>query len=160
MAIDLLRIDERLIHGQVAVGWGARLGVERYLVVDDALVDVEWERELYASAAAPGVETRFLTTAEAADGFETLDGDPRKTALLTKGTAAMRVLAERGALEGRRVNVGGLHAGEGRRRFVDYVSLSPDEIEDLRAIVAAGARVFARDLPTSAPIPLDELLSE
>ncbi len=70
----------------------------------------------------------------------------------------MRAIAEAGLLEGRRVNVGGLHESEGRSRALRYVSLRPDEADDLRAIAAAGARVSARDLPTSRKVDLAELL--
>ena len=47
MPIVLFRVDERLIHGQVVVGWGSKLRPDRFLVVDAALATSEWEQELY-----------------------------------------------------------------------------------------------------------------
>jgi mannose/fructose/N-acetylgalactosamine-specific phosphotransferase system component IIB len=45
--IVLFRVDERLIHGQVVVGWGERLHMDRIVVVDDELAGSAWEQELY-----------------------------------------------------------------------------------------------------------------
>ena len=47
MTVVLYRIDERLIHGQVVIGWGTQLHPDSYLVVDDALAASDWEQELY-----------------------------------------------------------------------------------------------------------------
>lgn len=158
MPLDLFRIDERLLHGQVIVGWGMRLGLNRYVVVDDELAGSEWEQDLYAAGLPPGATVEFLPLAEIPERLPGLIAAGGKGAVLTRSTAAMRAIAEAGFLEGRRVNVGGLHEGEGRKEALRYVSLRPDEAADLRAIAAAGARVSARDIPTSRQVELDELL--
>lgn len=157
MPLALVRIDERLIHGQVVAGWGTRLGLRYYVVVDDALAASEWEQDLYRSALPDGVTADFLSTADAVKRFEELDAGDEPGALLTRGTATMRVLAESGILAGRRVNLGGLHGGAGRERVLDYVYLGPDEREDLAAIAERVGKVSARDLPTAAEVGLDHL---
>ena len=158
MPLDLFRIDERLLHGQVIVGWGMRLGLERYVVVDDDLADSEWEQDLYAAGLPADASVTFLSLAEIPARLSELVSAEGKGAVLTRSTAAMRAIAEAGLLEGRRVNVGGLHEAEGRTEVLRYVSLRPDEAEDLRAIAASGAQVSARDIPTSRQVDLDELL--
>ncbi len=157
MPIDLVRIDDRLIHGQVLVGWGTRLGIDSYIVVDDSLAGSAWEQELYASALPPGVAAEFVTVEEAVRRFEELDARRGRGALLTRGTGEMRRLAEAGCLEGRRINVGGIHGGPDRRRVLDYVHLSPREWDDLRVIAGRAGAVSARDLPTAAEVALTEL---
>jgi len=157
MSLVLFRIDERLLHGQVIVGWGMRLRLEHYVVVDDALAESEWERDLYASGLPSGVEAEFVSIDDAIERFAAFDARPGRGCLLTRDVAAMRRLADAGCLEGRRVNVGGLHAGPGRTRALPYVHLTPDDVRDLRAIVASGARVSARDLPSSREVSVVEL---
>lgn len=158
MALDLFRIDERLLHGQVIVGWGMRLGLERYVVVDDELAVSDWEQDLYSAGLPPGISVRFMSVADALVRLPGLVDLPGRGAVLTRSTAAMRALAEAGLLDGKRVNVGGVHQGADRRTALRYVSLRPDEADDLRAIESAGARVSARDLPTSREVELEELL--
>ncbi|MEN8144478.1 MAG: PTS sugar transporter subunit IIB [Gemmatimonadota bacterium] len=158
MPIQLLRIDERLLHGQVIVGWGMRLKLQRYIVVDDALTAASWEQDLYAAAVPREAEAVFLSVADAVKRFAELDAHPARGALLTRGTGAMRVLAEAGLLAGRRINVGGLHSAPGRSRVLDYVYLDESSQEDLRALAEHGGLVSARDLPSGREVELDDLL--
>lgn len=158
MPIRLFRIDDRLIHGQVVVGWGERLGIRIYVVVDDALADEGWERALLASGVPETAGVLFLTVEEAVRRLPELNDSARTGALLTRRTETMRHLAEGGSLEGKRVNVGCLGAAPGRRRAADYVYLRPEEADDLRAIDRLSAGVSARDLPTSRPLSLSTLL--
>lgn len=158
MALDLFRIDERLLHGQVIVGWGMRLGLERYVVVDDELSGSQWEQDLYSAGLPQDVSVRFLSVADAVVRLPELIDLPGRGAVLTRSTKAMRALAEAKLLDGRRVNVGGLHQGAERQQVLRYVALRSDEVCDLRAIAATGAEVSARDLPTSREVGLEELL--
>jgi len=159
MSFELFRIDERLIHGQVVVGWGTRLGIEFYVVVDDALAESQWEQELWGSALGEEISVDFLGVAEACRRFAEFDERSEPGAVLTRGTAEMRALAEAGLLSGRRVNVGGIHFGPGREKVLDYVYLSALEREDLRVIGEYAKSVEARQLPTEPKTSLGELRS-
>ena len=79
MSVVLYRIDERLIHGQVVMGWGPQLGVGHYVVVDDELATSEWEQDLYRLGLPDTASADFLTVAEARARLTDLDADPRKT---------------------------------------------------------------------------------
>src|ERR1051325_3089202 len=65
MSIALYRIDDRLIHGQVVVGWGKRLNVGFIVLVDDAVRASTWEQELYRMGVPPDIDVVFASTAEA-----------------------------------------------------------------------------------------------
>jgi len=59
MAIHLYRIDDRLIHGQVVVGWGQPLNARFMVLVDDLVASSDWEKELYRMAVPPEMEIFF-----------------------------------------------------------------------------------------------------
>ena len=158
MTLGLFRIDERLLHGQVIVGWGMRLGIDYYVVVDDELATSDWEQDIYSAGLADRTAVEFVSVAEAVERFQELDSRAGRGALLTKGTTEMRALAEAGLLSGRRVNLGGLHGTGSRRRVLTYVHVSPDEEEDLKAIHRASTGVTARDLPTGREVALEDLV--
>jgi PTS system mannose-specific IIB component/fructoselysine and glucoselysine-specific PTS system IIB component len=61
MAIALSRVDDRLIHGQVVIGWGVPLGVDLIVLVDDMIGANEWEQQIYRMAVPDGIEVEFLT---------------------------------------------------------------------------------------------------
>ncbi len=158
MTLVLFRIDERLLHGQVIVGWGMRLGIDYYVVVDDELATSEWEQDIYSAGLAEKTPAFFVSAVEAVERFRELDSRKGRGALLTRGTAVMKRLADAGVLVDRRVNLGGLHATEGRRRVLTYVHLNPGEEEDLKAIHGASAGVTARDLPAGRELFIEDLV--
>lgn len=157
MPITLLRIDERLIHGQVVVGWGERYHVDRILVVDDDLRISQWEQELYCLGVPPNVDATFLGVGEARAAFQAWHEDPRRTFLLVRDVGTLARLAEDGLLDGLEVNLGGIHSAPGRHRVLPYLFLSDEEMVDLRRIADSGIVITARDVPSSRAIPLAEL---
>ena len=157
MPIALIRVDDRLLHGQVIVGWGRHLDLEWYVVVDDELAADEEEQRLYTAGVPEGVGVDFLDVIRAAEEFPALDDRPGAGCVLLGSTAPLARLARRGVLEGRRVVLGPLGASGDRRRVLDYLHLGPADVEDLRAAAEAGAEVVARDVPSSRPVPLAEL---
>jgi len=151
----LHRIDDRLIHGQVLVAWGARLDPARIWVVDDGVAASEWERDLFREAA-PGIDVRVASVAEAAAAHAGETEAPRAAFLLVRDLDTARRLADAGA----RVaewNVGGLHYALGKEKVNDYVYLDERDRESAKALMAGGARLIVQDVPASRPLPLGAL---
>lgn len=157
MPIVLFRVDERLIHGQVVVGWGGPLHADRIVVADDEIAASPWEQELYALGVPPEMEAVFLPVAEARDALAAWRADPRRVIVLVRDVAGAERMAAGGGLKGEEVNLGGIHHAEGRAAVLPYLHLRPDEREALGRIAAAGATVAARDLPAGKRVGLDEL---
>ncbi len=153
MPIVLYRVDERLLHGQVVVGWGGHLHPDRYVVVDDALMDSAWERELYALGVPEGVEVVFARPTSALEHLEEWRASPLRTVLLTRDLGTMAQLARGARMAGEEVNVGGLHAAPGRVQVLPYVHLAPEDRLALEELRREGVRVVARDLPGSRGVP-------
>ena len=157
MSLALYRIDDRLIHGQVVLGWGQPLDAGFIVLVDDAVAGSEWERELYRMAVPPGTEVYFHTTGECPAALARYRDDPRPGILLTADVETMGALVDMGLVPA--VNVGGIHHRDDRTQRLRYVFLSPAEEQALRAIVARGVPVTAQDVPSARAVPLDELLA-
>ena len=157
MGIDLYRIDDRLIHGQVVVGWGQPLDIGFIVLVDDDVAASEWEQELYRMGVPPDMEVFFDSVASAAAGLERYRADQRPGILLTGDIATMRRLIER--VDGiRAVNLGGIHHRAGRTQRLRYVFLAPDEERALQELADDGIAVTAQDVPAARPVSLAELL--
>jgi len=159
MSVVLFRIDERLIHGQVVMGWGPQLAVEHYVVVDDELAASQWEQDLYRLGLPDTASADFLTVSAAKERLSDLDADSRPIVVLTRTIAAMNGLAEGDALRGREVNIGGLHHAVGRTERVPYVFLGQTEEAGLQALAEEGVVLSARDLPGSRAVKLEALLA-
>ncbi|MDQ2665968.1 MAG: PTS sugar transporter subunit IIB [Gemmatimonadota bacterium] len=157
MTLVLNRIDDRLIHGQVVVGWGQPLDVRFIVLVDDAVAASEWEQDLYRMGVPPDMDVRFHSTADAAPLLDKYRTETRPGILLTGDIATMRALVERGGV--REVNVGGIHHRSGRTQHLRYVFLSPTEGAELSELSTLGAVVTAQDVPAAKAVSLAELLS-
>ena len=156
MSLVLYRIDDRLIHGQVVVGWGQRLGIQFIVLVDDAVRANVWEQELYRMGVPGAMDVVFATVAEAAPRIAEWEADARKGLLLTGDVETMVALCA-AAPAVRRVNLGGIHARDGRTERLRYVFLTEAEAAQLAALAARGVEVTAQDLPTAKPVPVAEL---
>jgi len=158
MPIVLFRVDERLIHGQVVVGWGGPLHADRIVVADDEIAASPWEQELYCLGVPPEIDAVFVTVDEARRRIPEWKGG-RRVIVLVRDVATARRVAEGGALAGEEVNLGGIHHAEGRTRVLPYLHLGPGDGDALREIAVSGAEVSARDLPATRKVMLDELLA-
>jgi PTS system mannose-specific IIB component/fructoselysine and glucoselysine-specific PTS system IIB component len=157
MAIHLYRIDDRLIHGQVVVGWGQPLDIRFLVLVDDLVASSEWEKDLYRMAVPPEMEIYFADVATAIRDHARYAADPRPGLLISGDISSMHRLVN-GVKAIGSVNLGGIHHRAGRVEKLRYIFLTPDEEKELRALEAAGVEVTAQDVPASHPVPLTEVL--
>jgi mannose/fructose/N-acetylgalactosamine-specific phosphotransferase system component IIB len=159
MPIDLYRIDDRLIHGQVVVGWGQPLNTAFIVLVDDDVATCDWERDLYRMGVPPEMDIHFDTVDSAIANHATYAADPRPGILVTGDIATMRrLIAGLPAIQ--EVNVGGLHHRAGRVEKLRYVFLSADEEQELRDLAEGGVSVSAQDVPAAQRVPLSEILQD
>jgi mannose/fructose/N-acetylgalactosamine-specific phosphotransferase system component IIB len=158
MPIVLYRVDERLIHGQVVVGWGGPLHADRLIVVDDDLAASPWEQELYCLGVPAEFEAQFTTVAEARDLLPEWQRNPARSIVLMRNVETLRELSRDSLLRGERVNLGGIHHAQGRRPVLPYLFLSDADAGELRRIAQNGVNLSAQDLPASRSVPLEQLL--
>ena len=157
MSLTLVRLDDRLIHGQVVVGWGNALGADQILLIDDHVAAAQWERDLYCLGVPPNMDVEFSSVEDAPSRLEqVVESDKRAIVVIADVDTLVRVCRSSDLV--RRVNIGGLHEQEGRRRRLPYVFLSDAESESLRMLVAEGVEVTARDVPSAKAVPLAEIL--
>jgi D-glucosaminate PTS system EIIB component len=157
MAIVLCRIDDRLIHGQVVIGWGRPMGINLIILVDDSVAASEWEQELYRMAVAPDIEVRFVTVTEATGHLAEWQSNGKRGLVLTGDLETMAALHAASPDVVHRINLGGIHHRPGRRERLPFVYLSDQELGTLLTLERQGAVITAQDLPTTPPVPLKSL---
>ena len=158
MNLLLVRIDDRLIHGQVSVGWAGQLKPDLILVLDDEVAADDWENDLVCSACPDSVTARVMPVAEGVAWLAGEEAGRKKIVVLVRGTKQARALVEAG-LALASVNVGGLHSHPGSRSFLPYVYLDEAEIADLNWLAQQGIRLNAQDLPGNKGIDLAPLIA-
>jgi len=157
VTVELFRIDDRLIHGQVVVGWGQPLDIGFIVLVDDTVAASDWEQELYRMGVPPEMDVYFHSASDAIAAMPKYLAESRRGILLTGDIATMQRLVDGGVVHN--VNIGGIHSKPGRVQRLRYVFLSPDEESQLRALANNGVKVSAQDLPGARDVSLPDLLA-
>ena len=152
--ISHVRIDSRLIHGQVVEAWLPALKVARVVVADDEASESPLMRAAMALAVPPGVEVDIGPL----DGvpFARLEKDAVSTLLLLRDVATL-LRARTLGLSLRRLTLGNVHHAPGRRPVSASVYLSAEELAQLRTLSASGVEVEARGVPADRPISFAEM---
>jgi mannose/fructose/N-acetylgalactosamine-specific phosphotransferase system component IIB len=153
MAVTLVRIDDRLIHGQVVLGWARVLKADRIVVANDRIAANEWERRLYAASVPPHVAVSFSPV----ERLESEAAQGQSVIVLFESVADLHKAVRSGA-GFEEVNVGGLHYREGTKEVLPYVYLSEEDRSALKSLVESGVRLVARDIPGNPAVDLRALL--
>ncbi|HLL55037.1 MAG TPA: PTS sugar transporter subunit IIB [Myxococcaceae bacterium] len=152
--ISLVRVDNRLIHGQVIEAWLPHLRVEHLVVADDEACENALMREAMKMAVPSTIEVTIRPLAEV--DYRALVGDKKKTLLLMRDVSNVVEAREKG-LPVQHVNLGNVHFSAGRKQVSASVFLSPTELVQLKMLAEQGAEVEARGVPTDRPVPLPEI---
>ncbi len=152
--ISLVRVDNRLIHGQVVEAWFPHLGVDRVVVADDESAKSPLVRAAMGLAVPASIEVLVQLLADAS--YEALRTDGLRTLLLFRDVAGVSQAIERGLLP-LHINLGNVHYATGRRQVSASVFLSPEELRQLKAFSDKGVRVEARGVPSDRPVEYPEI---
>lgn len=158
MDVQVLRIDDRLIHGQIVVGWLPTLEIVRVVVVDDALMADPSRCEMISLAMAPGQTVEFMEVAGSAQKLAQDASGDRAMILFENPSAVLGFVEDGGVVE--IVNVGGMHFSKGKQEIHTGYFVSEKDLEALRALAAKGIRLEIRALPGNNPVSLNALLEK
>lgn len=146
MPLGLARIDDRLIHGQVTVGWATHLKPKRIILASNEIAADPWQSQVYTSSVPPRIQVSILSLAETVSflaGDESMGPD---CLLLTGSAGEMAQLASMG-LDLERVNVGGLHFSPGKKELLPFVYLSRSDLAALHQLLERGLTLSAQQVP-------------
>lgn len=159
--IVFARIDERLLHGQVAVKWTDEVKAKQIVIADDATAANAALRSLFTSTAPYGAKVYVCSLAEAAELLTTEEftGPDTRVMVLAKTPGAFIELLDRN-VELKQLNVGNMGGGRGRNKIVKgYFYASDEELEQLKSIDARGVEVYAQNIcDMDAKKPLKKLV--
>lgn len=162
--IKLVRIDERLVHGQVAVVWTKTLNVNRIVVADDKAAADETQKYAMSMAVPDGVKLAVLPLSKAVSVLN----DPRAKNLsifvvVRNPSNALKLVKE--VREIKAINVGNFGRMSGgdvteKRGLGPNLYVTPDDIKDLNSISEQGIQLEYQVVPSDKAIPVSKLLNK
>ncbi|MFY9282822.1 MAG: PTS sugar transporter subunit IIB [Miniphocaeibacter sp.] len=151
MSIKLVRIDERLIHGQVAYSWSVEYQVDEIVVVDDELVHDDMQKMLLEMAVPEGKSFNIFSVE---DGIKYFTNNNKKNIfLVVKGPQVILDLAN-GGVEFKEINIGGMYYKEGKEEITKTVYLDEEEKDIFRELADKNIYLDLRTAPGDKSIDL------
>lgn len=146
MSVKMIRIDDRLIHGQIVAAWAKSLSIKRIWIVDDHVAKDVFITNVMKMVSPPDAELVITGTDQVETLIQEYDSTDKNTLILVKYPKAARLLYDAG-VGLRELNVGGMGANADRRKLFKNISASEEEKADLKEIRDLGVKVYFQVTP-------------
>lgn len=152
--ISLVRVDDRLVHAQVVVGWIEYLRCLRVLVVDDEIADDPDRVDLFRMVVPQEVELDAMPAGTFAARWDELSSSADPVLILFATPLSLEAAVRLG-VRPKEVNLGGMHVSPGRRSWIHGLYASDTEIAAIRKMAGMGIDFEIRLIPTAKRHELD-----
>ncbi len=159
MSFGLWRIDDRLIHGQVATRWTKETGVKRIIVVNDNVVKDKTRATMLKQAVPPGVTAHVVSVDKMMRVYNNPEYAGDKVMLLFTNPSDALELVRRG-VPIKSINIGGMAYKEGRVMLDMSVSVDEKDIEAFKELDSRGIELEVRKVASDKKVPVLQLIAE
>lgn len=150
--LNMVRVDYRMVHGQIVAKWIKFRPVDRLILADDSLVDDPFMGDIYRMA----VPDREVDIVKLGDVQTAIDRKNDTVLLIFKDVASAYTVYKNG-LQLPELNVGAVQNSAQRKAVVQGVALSVEEYEKLSEMKAEGVNVFLQPIPENDPVGLGSI---
>lgn len=157
--ITLVRVDHRLIHGQVITKWVKIAQAQKIVVVDDFLGQDEFMADVYRMAAPSGVEVAILTVEDAGQAFQNNTLGDKNILILFKNVD-MANKAYKAGLKYEKIQLGGIPSEAGKKMVFTAVSLGNEDVEQLNELKEDGVEIVLQVIPEESSITYENALKK
>ena len=152
--VPFVRIDDRLIHGQVVEGWVQYLKATRIFVADDRVAANALQRSIMEIAVPQGLTVTIGGVEDICSQVRAAGENERAILLFSNPTDVLQAL--KSGLLCQTINLGGMHCVPGKRKLRDVLSVDDADIASLRAILARGITICIQSVPNEKPLQLSQ----
>lgn len=146
VSIIAIRIDGRLIHGQVANLWTTKLNISRIMVIDDEVSENEIEKSGLKLATPSGVKLSVLSVKKAAINITSGKYDSQKLFIIVRKPDRLLKLLKLG-VPLKEINVGNMSQSEHSRAITKSINVLESDIEDFKKLDDAGVKLVSQMVP-------------
>ena len=150
--LNRVRVDYRMVHGQIVAKWIKFRPVDRLILADDSLVDDPFMGDIYRMA----VPDREVDIVKLGDVQTAIDRKNDTVLLIFKDVASAYTVYKNG-LQLPELNVGAVQNSAQRKAVVQGVALTVEEYEKLSEMKAEGVNVFLQPIPENDPVSLGSI---
>lgn len=157
--IELIRLDFRLIHGQVITKWIKQTSANEIIIIDDQLAQDEFMSSIYTMAAPPGIKVLVDTVKGACEKWKNNQFGDAKLFILIKSVPTAYQLFEEGfPLES--LQIGGLGSAPGRKVVYGPITLDEMDAKTLKAMHDRGVHIYLHQVPDEASMEFSKIIEK
>ncbi len=154
-----VRVDTRLLHGQVATTWTKQINPNRIIVVSDGVAHDELRKTMIEQAAPPGVHANVVPIKKMAEVVKDTRFGDTKAMLLFENPQDLLKAIEAG-VDIKEVNIGSMAHSKGKVVVTNAVAMGDDDVKTLEALKAKGVKFEVRKVPSDSSEDLDAMLKK
>ena len=155
MALKLVDIDDRLIHGQVATTWIPDYGIESAIIVSDAVANDPVQKSV-AGLAAPSIKVTVFGVEKFIDVLKKTQLKKATMVLFTNPIDALTL--KKNGLDYNYLNVSGMRFNDQRTRLHKNMSVTKEEKEAFEELIGMGVECWMQTTTRDSKEPVAELL--
>ncbi|MBP6080488.1 PTS mannose transporter subunit IIAB [Providencia sp.] len=159
MVIALARVDDRLIHGQVATRWTKETGVKRIIVVSDEVANDHVRSTLLKQVAPPGVTAHVVDVAKCIRVYNNPKYSGERVMLLFTNPTDVKRLVEEG-VDIKSVNIGGMAYHEGKTMVTNAVSINQEDIDAFNYLNDKNIELEVRKVSSDSKVRMMDLINK
>lgn len=159
MSIIAVRIDGRLLHGQVANMWTNVVGATRIMVIDDQVAASEVDKAGIKLAKPAGVNLSILNKKRAADNITSGRYDSQRVFILVKRPSTLLYLIEKG-VPIKNVNVGNMSQTDKTKPLTGSINVVQEDVDNFKKLHDMGVKITAQMVPSDPVVDFMELLKK
>lgn len=145
--INFLRVDHRLLHGQVAVSWFNALDVNTIFVVNDAVAQDDFRKTAIRLAKPEEAKLVMKSVDDAIEAINSGVTDKYKIFVVVESVGDAYKLIQQTGSKINNLNLGGTKQREGTTNFSKAINLTEEEVTELRDLKQSGVYVFIQQVP-------------
>lgn len=153
----VVRIDDRLIHGQVVTAWIKQYPINKILIIDEELSKNNLMERIYKAAAPVGVEVMIMNQKDAEGFLKEAPGPKEGLMVLVKIPQVLEALIQSG-IRIPKIILGGMGAKPGRKTFNRNVSASEEETGCFKRMIEGGTEICYQLVPSEKEVNIRKLL--
>jgi len=157
MGIVLVRIDDRLIHGQIVENWMKLLKINHVIVVNDFVASDQMQKALFSMAVPDHTKISILTIAEVRETILNGQFKEDRAMLLFVSPQDVLNLINKG-IKIKEINIGGMHYSPEKKQILKAISVSKQDIRAFQELDRLGVRLEARMVPDDEKIDIMEII--
>ena len=152
----LIRIDDRLIHGQVVTQWIKDTNGNRILIIDDELVNNRMMQRILKAAAPPGIKVEVMTVDDAVTELKKDAAQGENIVILVKYPEVLERMLDAG-ISMKKIVLGGMGLTADRKKFNKNVAASEEEVACMKRIVSKGVTMEFQLVPAERAVNVEKL---